>query len=230
MRSLLFCLTVLVLTPPSLLALNDSGAPLAAPGLRPPNTGIPWALDTHDRQTELIPIHHANITVNRHTGKNIAGSLAGSLFYRPEMTTELEGEHARAQLHTTSPILYFHVDEDDDHADDQGSGDKQVMELVPAKVEKNRRVVDNIRFNQLTTHGKHKVESIAVNIDKLPGGWFRLTPKSPLSEGEYVFLSQPVRGEQFATTVYPFGIDSKAAESTEAVHPDAENANPSEPH
>ncbi len=74
-------------------------------------------------------------------------------------------------------------------------------------------------FNALTTNAKHKDEAIQTTTDVLPGHWYRLTPKAPPSPGEYVMLSQPVRGEQFAVTVYPFGIDPKAPVSGEGVRP-----------
>ena len=197
---------------------QDKGAPLAAPGLPVPNTATPWALDTRAGQKELVPIHHATIQVNRHTGKNIAGSLTGSIFYHPVMTTELEGEHARIQLETHIPILYFH-NEDDPAPDDRGAGEKEVFQLVPAKIANGHRIVSTINFNQLTTHAKRKDDVIATTLEELSNGWFRMTPKSPLPEGEYVLLSQPAKGEQYAVIVYPFGIAARTAEAQDAVKP-----------
>ena len=76
-------------------------------------------------------------------------------------------------------------------------------------------------FSNITMHAKRKDSSIAVTIENQPGGWYRMTPKAPLAPGEYVFLWQPERAEQYATTVYPFGVDAQAPEMTDAVHPAA---------
>lgn len=188
-------------SPVAAFAQGGKDAPEATPGLRVPSTTVPWALDSVDSQPVLTPVHHASVIMNRHTGKNIAGGLAGPFFYRPEMTTELEGAHARTQLHTSTPALYFRMEQDDDPEETGKAGDKFVIELVPAKVVKDRRVVTTTTFNAVTTNAKHKDEAIQTTTDVLPGHWYRLTPKAPLSPGEYVMLWQPVRGEQFAATV-----------------------------
>ncbi len=220
-------LSCFALASPQLLFAQDR-PPLAAPGLSIPSTAAPWALDNFEGHTELIPIHHATVTMNRHTGKNIAGSLAGSLFYHPEMTTELAGEHARAQLHTAMPVLYFHV-EDQDSGNDADSGDKYTFEIVPARVEGDRRIVSAVSFNQLTTHAKRKSSAAPTTTENLGHGWYRMTPKAPLTPGEYVLLYQPARAEEFATTVYPFGVDPKAPEAVDAVRTSTSSATATPP-
>ncbi len=203
--------------PTAVFAQGGTSTPEAAPGLPIPSTVVPWALDVVDGQPALVPVHHASVTMNRHTGKNIAGELAGSFLYHPEMTTELQGTHARTQLHTSTPVLYFHVEQDMDPEEPGKAGDRFAIQLVPAKLAKDRRVVTTTTFNALTTRGKHKDDAISTTTDVLPGDWYRLAPKTPLAAGEYVLLWQPMRGEEFAVTVYPFGIDPKAPVSSEAV-------------
>ena len=222
--ALLFGLFVSSAWQEDMFAQAGKDAPEVAPGLSVPNTVTPWALDTVDGQPELVPVHHASITMNRHTGKNVAGALAGSFLYHPEMTTELEGAHARTQLHTLRPTLYFRMEQDADPEEPGKAGDRSVIELVPARVVKDRRVVTTTTFNALTTHAKHKDDAIPTTTEVLPGHWYRLTPKEPLAPGEYVMLSQPVRGEQFAVTVYPFGVDPKAPASNEGVRPGARSS------
>ncbi len=146
----------------------------------------------------------------------MAGSLAGSFFYRPETTTELIGEHAKAQLHTREPVLYLHVDEDED-PEGENSGDEHTYQIVPAKVIKDHRVVTQTSLNQFTDHVAREDYYVCASVEKLPHGWIRVTVQSPLPPGEYVLLAQPVRDDEFATTVYPFAIDENASESEEAI-------------
>lgn len=94
--------------------------PEPIPGVQITNGSYPWAVDTYEGKQELVPVHHTNVGVNNHKGANVAGSLAGSFFYKPKLTTEIEGAHARVALHSDKPVFYVHLMEDDDSA---GSGD-----------------------------------------------------------------------------------------------------------
>jgi hypothetical protein len=66
-----FCLVCLPVT------LAGQEKPEAAPGLRVPGTAMPYALDSFAGKPELIPIHHSNVSVNNHTGANVAGGWRG---------------------------------------------------------------------------------------------------------------------------------------------------------
>ncbi len=187
--------------------------PEAAPGLHVPNTAIPWALDNFEGTMELVPVHHAVTTSNKHTGKNVAGSIAGSVFYRPEITTELQGQHAKAQLHTSQPVFYLQLNADPEGDD---NGDKHALVLVATPIVKSKRIVSRITFNSITGHGRHEEPEVPISLQDLPGGWIRVTVNRPLAPGEYALLDQPQRGEAYASVVYPFGLDDKAPESAEA--------------
>lgn len=78
-----------------------------APGLTISNGGVPWALDTFQGKSELVPIHHSTVEVNNHKGANVAESLAGSFFYKPKLTVELAGLRARTVLHAAQPSIYL---------------------------------------------------------------------------------------------------------------------------
>lgn len=81
--------------------------PEPIPGVKIPSHSTPWAVDVYEGKQQLMPIHHTNVLVNDHKGANIAGSLAGSFFYKPKMTIEINGEHARIALHSDKPVSIF---------------------------------------------------------------------------------------------------------------------------
>ena len=90
----LFVLFALIL--PFTPSMHAQSSPEPIPGVHIPNGSIPWAVDVYDGKQQIVPIHHTAVEVNNHKGANVAGSLAGSFFYKPKMTTEVNGAHARA--------------------------------------------------------------------------------------------------------------------------------------
>ncbi len=183
------------------------------PGLKIPNAKTPWAIDTFENQRELMPIHHSTITLNKHTGSN----LAGSVFYKPKLTTELNGLNSRNQLHSNKPVLYFLVEEDQDTAGQGKSTD--TYDFVIARVEqvKEKRVIDRLAFTQLTGHAKRREDFVETEITQMQDGWFRIEPKVPMPEGEYVLLPIPKMNGTYSTTVWDFGISSKAPNAKDAI-------------
>ena len=189
------------------------------PGLKIPNAKTPWAIDTFDSQRELVPIHHSTITVNKHTASNLAGSVAGSVFYKPKLTTELNGLNSRNQLHSNKPALYLFFEEDQD-TDGQGKS-TDTYDFVIARVEqikaKDKRVIDQLAITQLTGHAKRREDFVETEITQMQDGWFRIEPKAPMPEGEYVLLPIPKMNGTYSTIVWDFGINSKAPNAKDAV-------------
>lgn len=216
MRPLAFALCLVCLP----VTLVGQEKPEAAPGLRVPGTSMPYALDSFDGKPELVPIHHSNVSVNNHAGANVAGELAGSFFYKPKLTTELAGETAAVTLHSRRPILYFHIDGDDDPNADHNEN-LVGWALVRAKPEKDKRIVAQIRFTQLTGHGKRNDDIIDTKEAQLPDGWTTLAPSEDLGNGQYVLTPIYKAGNTYAPTVYAFGIDPSAPEAEGAIKPDA---------
>ena len=65
--------------------------------------------------------------------------MAESFFYRPKVTVELRGEHARVQLHSELPVLYLHLVEDPEYASEAQQGNGGTLVLVRAAVKKGKR-------------------------------------------------------------------------------------------
>ncbi|HEY6377020.1 MAG TPA: hypothetical protein VIX90_15985 [Edaphobacter sp.] len=188
------------------------------PGLKIPDAKTPWAVDVFEGQRELVPIHHSMVSLNKHTGSNVAGSLAGSFFYKPKLTTELDGLNSRNQLHTNKPAIYVLVEVDQDAAG-QGKSD-EMYDFVIAKAEQtknNKRVVDRLAYTQLTGHAKRGDNFVETEITRMKDGWFLIQPKAPMPEGEYVLLPVPKMNGTFSTTVWDFGINLKASNAKDAI-------------
>lgn len=189
--------------------------PEPIPGVQITNGSYPWAVDVYDGKQQLVPIHHTNVAVNNHKGANVAGSLAGSVFFKPKMTTEIDGAHARVALHTDKPAFYVHL-MDDDRGGDISTNLLAKWAIVRAKIDKDRRVLAQVNFTQLTGNAKRSDSQVDVDVEKLSEGWLKITPKEPLALGEYALQPVPTVANTFSTVVFDFTIDPKAPNSPEA--------------
>ncbi len=190
------------------------GKPLTvAPGLTITKGTLPVALDQYEGKPQLVPIHHSTVAVNNHVAANLVGAAAGSFFYKPKVTTELAGAHARTQLHTGSVVFYFFRDEEDDTRGDGKDSDTMEFALATAVPEKDRRVFARIRYTQLTGHAKREDGLIKTTVEALGDGWFRLTPTAPLAPGEYALTPVPKDPRTFSSVVFDFSLEPEAQRS-----------------
>jgi len=212
-------LTALLLTPPQ--SGNSPGAPIAAPGLAIPDGALPWALDHFEGKPELVPIHHSEVQLNSHKGLNIAGSLAGPI-YRPKTTVELAGAHARTVLHDPTPSIYIHLLDDPDGSGPAGSDQSSTTFAIVQAVSdprNDRRVLAQITYTQLSGDAKRKDGIVETTDERLPGGWWKITPIAPLLPGEYALNPIPKAQNSFSTTVFDFTLDPAGPNAADAVHP-----------
>ena len=131
------------------------------------------------------------------------------------MTEEVSGTHARISLHTEKPVFYIYLPSDPKR--DSSSDIFASWALSRATIKKDHRVFAQVRFTQLTGNAKRNDSEVDVSTEMLPDGWVRITPKAPLTPGEYAL--QPISKTQnvFSTVVFDFSIDPKAPNSMEAV-------------
>jgi hypothetical protein len=199
--------------------MAQTSLPVVAPGLSIPNGsgGVPLALDEYEGKKELVPVHHSTVEVNNHKGANVAGSLAGSFFYKPKLTTELSGTRARTALHDARPSFYIHLNQDTDRAGDTQASDTMVWALVRANVSKDRRVFAKVQFTQLTGNARRVEGVVDTDTETLAGGWMKITPTQPLEPGEYAVMPIPKTPNTFASVVYDFTLDPAARNAPDAV-------------
>jgi len=191
-----------------------------APGLTIPSGSLPWALDQFEGKTQLVPIHHSTVEVNNHKGANVAGSMAGSFFYKPKMTTELAGLHARTVLHDPKATIYLLLrDQDPDGGGDGATSNTATWVLVKASLTKERRIFAKVQFTQLTGNAKRADGVVETTAETLPGGWLKLTPRTALEPGEYAVTPMFKVQNTFSTVVYDFTLDPTGRNVADAVLP-----------
>ena len=207
-------------------------APLAALGLPLPSRGnLPYALDHFGGKPVLTPIHHSAVELNQHRGANIAGSLAGSFFYKPKMSVEVAGLHARSIVHDRQPSFFLRLNEDADDGGDPNGSLAATWSLVRAVIDKDRRIFTKIQFTQLTGNAKRTGDGIiAVTEEHLPGGWLKLTPAAPLEPGEYAVQPVLKDAKVFSMIVFDFAIDPAAPKSADAIEADPDDEDSQPPH
>ncbi len=212
-------LTLLVASLTATACPAQSAAPEPVPGLRIPSGSLPFAFEHFQGKPQLVPVHHSTVEVNNHKGTNVAGSLAGSFLYKPKMSTELAGAHARTVLHDPQPAFYVHALEDPDSGGDTENSETTVYALVRATADKDRRIFAQIRFTQLTGNAKRSDSQVETATERLPGGWLKITPTIPLAPGEYALTPIPKAQNAFSTVVFDFQADPNAANDADAIQP-----------
>ena len=189
--------------------------PEVAPGLRIPHGGVPWAIDRYENAQELVPVHHSTVTVNTQRGSNFARSL---VYAKQKMLTQLDGLHARTQLHTQTPVFFVPVSQDDDGGDAKNA-ELANWAIVQARADKDHRVLQQVSFTAVTENAKRQEGVVPVDAAKTPDGLLKLTPKEPMPEGEYALVPLTHTQNTFATVVYDFGVAANAPEASDAVKP-----------
>ena len=213
------CLLAVVLVSASVPSLYAQANPSVEPGFPiPANTGaLPLVFETIDGKSLLVPVHHSTISLNKHTGANLAGAAIGNVFYKPKMTTELPGKHARTKVQSTSPVFYLHRLQDVDSVADADDAEVVTWVLVHAIPDKDRRVIGVIRYTQLTGNAKREDGFVETISEELTNGWLRLTPKAALDPGEYALTAIPHTKGAYATTVFDFSLDPASSTPSDAM-------------
>jgi len=193
--------------------------PMPAPGLVVPRTALPYALDHFHTLPELVPIHHSSVEVNNHKGANLAGSLTGGIFFKPKMTIELPGAHARSIIHDTKPAFYLHMLQDPDGKGDTEASESDVYAIIKAVPANDRRIFVQLRFAQLSGDTKKDNGLVGSTLERLPGGWIRITPNEPLPPGEYAISPVFKAQNTFANMIYDFSLAPDAPNAADAVYP-----------
>ncbi len=194
---------------------DESKSPHVAPGLRLPEDGGIFVLDTYLTEPQLIPLDQNDGEVNRQTGHNVLHGVINPIG-GSKHTIELPGARSNLQVHATLPTIYINLEAgtDDDQADAK-KGKKPAAQLpwdrfriVRAQAKGDKRIVGAIK---VTISGKASSEEqiIPTDAEQLAQGWIKLTPKAPLTPGEYAIV-ELLGKEGMNSYVWDFGM-----------HPDA---------
>lgn len=208
--------------------------PEVAPDLSLPMQGDVLALDTFQGSPELVPLPQNGGELNRTTGHSLLRSVLNPRA-APHPIVTLRGERAIVQLHVESPTLYVRLGGDETFLP-AGGGVPLTVEThgAAAQVLANTSSVDS-RYAILRTDVRTSarvLDSFDLNPSRpqdettwtatqvLPGGhWLKLTPKSPLSFGEYA-LVEVLSDREINLDVWDFGIHPVAPDNRDALKPE----------
>src|SRR6202158_4979147 len=88
---------------------KQARSPQVAPGLRLPDEGGIFLLDTYQDQPQLSELQQSGGELDKNTKSNILRAAINPLA-GVKQTIELPGAHARIQSHTAVPSLYINID------------------------------------------------------------------------------------------------------------------------
>jgi len=206
-------------------AEDESKSPHVAPGLRLPEDGGVYALDTYLTEPQLIPLDQTGGEVNRHNGHNVLRGVINPVG-GSKRTIELPGPRSNLQVHAALPTIYINLDAStEDDQTEEKKGKKPVAELpwdrfriVQAQVKGDRRIVGAIK---IAIYGKASQEEQVVPADaeQLGAGWIKLTPKAPLQPGEYA-IAELLGKEGMNSFVWDFGMHPDAPANMSVIKPE----------
>ncbi len=189
---------------------QDAATPLVAPGLRLPDGGGVFLLDTFHGQPQLAELVQNGGEVNKQTGKNILRAALNPLALSSKQTIEIQGPHARIQAHDFQPAIYINVEGNDSGpaaAAKTAGAQPEHYRLVRLDPKKDSRVVGNL---SIAVYGKVSQKENWVPSTTTPvGEWIRVTPSAPLKPGEYA-LVEMLDKNQVNIYVWDFGVNSDA--------------------
>ena len=209
------------------LQAEAAKTPEVAPGLKLPDTGGVFLLDTFQRQEELAEVAQNGGQINAHRGGNVLRAVVNP-FSGPKQSIELPGAHARVQSHLLLPALFANVEETPDEGDDTGAEAKRAkpekpltggerFRIIRAESKKDVRVIGNLKV-ALTGKVSEQQSFVAVTAEALTGGWYKITPQAPLKPGEYA-LVEMLGPREMNLYVWDFGVDPSAPENGSAWKP-----------
>jgi hypothetical protein len=209
---------------------EQARSPQVAPGLRLPDEGGIFLLDTYQNQPQLSELQQSGSELDKKTKSNILRSainpLAGA-----RQTIELPGTHAKIQSHTTVPSLYINIDTNEGApATVKATGEPPPLaptdrfKIIHTEVKGGKRVAGAVK---IAVTGKVKTDEryVAATITAMTGGWVKLTPTEPLAAGEYA-VAEMLGKEGMNLYVWDFGVNPSAPANASTWKPDLKEAQP----
>jgi hypothetical protein len=206
---------------------EEARSPHVAPGLRLPDDGGVFLLDTFQNQPQLVELQQSGGELNRNMKSNILRATINPLA-SAKQTIELRGEHARIQSHVTVPSIYVNLEPD------QGAGatatpqtakgesaplpPDQRFKIIRAESKGGKRIAGGVK---IAVYGKVKTDErfIPATVTPMTGGWVKITPTEPLPKGEYA-VAERLGKEGMTLYVWDFGVNPIAPANASAWKPD----------
>lgn len=217
----------------------EARSPQVAPGLRLPEEGGVFLLDTYQNQPQLAELQQSGGELNRNTKSNILRAAINPLA-SAKQTIELPGDHAKIQSHTAVPSIYANLDADQppegapsklglggnapapSESKDQSAPlpPAERFKIIRAEVKGGKRIAGAVK---IAVTGKMKTDErlVAATITPMAAGWVKITPTEPLPPGEYA-LAEMLGKEGMNLYVWDFGVNPSAPANEFAFRPESE--------
>ena len=193
---------------------EEARSPKIAPGIRLPEDGGVFLLDTYQNHPQLDELQQSGGELNKNTKSNILRAAVNPLA-SAKQTIELPGARAKIQSHTAIPGIYVNIDP----RDAAGGAAPAKGELAPlpaaerfkiihAEIKNGKRIAGGIK---IAPYGKVKADErfVPATVQELSGGWVKISPKDPLPTGEYA-VAEMLGKEGMNLYVWDFGVNPSA--------------------
>ena len=210
---------------------EESHLPEVAPGLRLPDDSGVYLLDNYRSQPQVVELQQTEGSINQGSRASI---LRGALIPMAgaKQSIELEGAHAAIHSHVAVPSIYVNVQDEAPAPPGETASSKMSQpsldapraeqpqqpepatvafdrfRIVQVKVKNGKRVLGELKRN---TAGKVNRDEtyVKTTIDRINGGWLKLTPTADLAPGEYALI-ETESNQGMNLYVWDFGVDPKA--------------------
>jgi hypothetical protein len=209
---------------------EQSRSPEVAPGLRLPDEGGIFLLETYQAQPQLAELQQSGADLDKSTKTNILRSainpLAGS-----KQTIEIPEPHAKVQSHTDIPSIYINIDLNPAApATAALPGDPpppplaERYKIIRLESKGGKRVAGAVK---VAVTGKMKTDErfVPATVTAMTGGWVKLTPTDSLVAGEYA-VAEMMGKDGMNLYVWDFGVNSSAPANQSVWKPEAKEAQP----
>ncbi len=194
--------------------------PLVAPGIRLPDGGGVFLLDTFKNQPQLVEVVQNSSELNKRTGRNILRATINPIA-SAKQAIELKGAHARVQSHTTTPEIYIDIDMD---TQQQPLDVANHFRIVRLQEKKDVRVLGNLKISMIGKVSQQQ-SFIPARAEKFSGDWVKVIPLEALTPGEYAVVEM-LTPKEMNLYVWDFGVNPAAPENPTAWKPDPVKPNP----
>jgi hypothetical protein len=226
---------------------EQSHLPEVAPGLHLPDDSGVYLLDNYQGQPQVVELGQAEGDVNSNSRANILRGVLGPAGGGPKQTIELDGAHAAIHSHVAVPSIYINLADEnlepppgetasakmskpsldaprteEPQQPEQPSVPFDRFRIVQLKSKNGKRLVGDVKRNP---NGKISQDDTVVKttIDRIKGGWLKLTPTGDLAAGEYAVI-ETNDSQGMNLYVWDFGVDPKAPANPNPWKPEAKDA------
>jgi hypothetical protein len=213
--------------------------PEIARGLNLPNEDGVFVLDEYQGTPQLVELvpSTGDLQMARQHGIRSVLPLQGQMAH-----VELEGPAAKVHLHVNEPSLYLSLDSSDDsritndqvtahsmtvdthgvpavaHPKRGATSPKSGFAIVRVDERKSVRIVGTVHVGP-TGNITQEENVIPTTVEILPGKhWLKLTPKEPLTIGEYALI-EILSAKDMNASVWDFQVNPRAGLNETAIGP-----------